>query len=126
MKESIQSAIYIVSCLLLLAGAVGLMVVQVPWTAWLMLVGGLGYSIAHMARASKRRDASLREKRLSRLASIAGFLWLVAAVASLNHLELWAPLTLATVIFMAYSDISLVSLRRKKKEEAPKEGNRKL
>lgn len=126
MKESIQSTIYVVSCILLLAGAVGLMVLQAPWTAWLMLVGGLGYSIAHMARAAKRSEASLREKRLWRLASIAGFLWLVAAVAALNHLDLWTPLTLAAVIFMAYSDISLVFLRREKKEDSPKEDNRKL
>lgn len=117
MKEPIRSIIYTIACLLLLIGIAGMMFAQISWMAWLVFLGGLGYSIAHLSLVASRKNASTREKRLHRLSSLAGMLWMAVAVTALNHVDIWALVAFAAVVFMAYSDISLVLIMGKKERE---------
>lgn len=120
MKEKVRSLLYVVSTLLLLLGTLGLMFFQWYWAAWIIIVGSLGYSSSHVLLLRDLETASLRKKRLLRLGSMAGFLWLVAGIMVLNHIDIWALLIIAAVIFMAYSDIARVLLDQKEDNRGEK------
>ncbi len=117
MKEKTRTIVYTVSASLLLIAVIGLMIAHLSWMAWVMLIGGLGYSSAHLSLVSSTPSASTRVKRLTRLAIIAGFFWVAAAVCRLNNVDVWAILIIVAVVFMAYSNISLTIMHNNTKQE---------
>lgn len=101
--------LYIVSALMLLSGAmlgiVGHIVFHIIY-----LIGGIGYLIYYLVAPTD--GLSIRDKRLVRMNSFAGLLFVVSGIARFGVFDAWGQqlwilfLTLG-VVFMLYANIVL-------------------
>ncbi len=120
MNDKLKNIIYSVSAILLIIAVIGLFIAHLRWFVWLLLAGGIGYTVAHLSLIKKTRSLSLRRKRLLNLAILAGLFWIMAALFYLFRIDYWAALIVAAVLFMAYSNITQAFLHDK--EGKDKEG----
>lgn len=104
-SSRINSIVYTISTLILLAGLILQIFVLWPHARYVLLLGSLGYLSAVVAyRAGKD---TLRIRRLIRLAHFSGLLWLAGAICLFFRSELWILFFSVACVFMLYSNIAL-------------------
>lgn len=118
MNDKLNNWIYMASALLLLLATAGLFIANIEWMAWPLLIGGLGYTVSHMYLYHIKKSSSTRFKRLIRMAVWSGICWVAAAIVKIMELpNVWQILIIIAVLFMAYSNITMVVLHEKESKQ---------
>lgn len=114
MSERVRNITYAFSAILLVLALAGLLIMGLKWMVWPLLVGAIGYTVAHIAQLRASSEVPMREKRLIRMAIAAGLFWIAASSCFIAEIDVWGILLIMAVLFMAYSNLMLALLQQKR------------
>jgi len=100
MNSQIKSVVYVISALLLLAGAI-LQFVKIVYAPYLFAVGAAGVTVCYLTERDS--DTNFRVRRLLWYNIIAGVLMIIASALMFNDNKEWVLFLTVAAIMQLYS-----------------------
>lgn len=114
MSSKMHNLLYMASTLLILLALLLIIIFEITWGRYVLLVGALGYLLAMLSYAPSQ--GSLRFRRLVRMGHFSAMLWMASGIALLLNSSLWAIFAGVACLFMIYSNIMITFSKEKRKE----------